>query len=116
MSAIRRWAAERTRHAAVLAASLVCTLGVAPPALAQQTEGPPTALGADEGARLELVQRDGISLQQAVAIATRRYNGRVVKAEPTTRNGRLVYEIRILIEEENRVRTVRIDAANGEER
>jgi hypothetical protein len=55
------------------------------------------------------VQRGEISLQQAIEMARRRYPGRVVRADTTTRNGRVVHEIRIL-GDDNRVRDVQIDA------
>ena len=50
-----------------------------------------------------------VSLQQAIAIALTRYPGRVVRAESTSRDGLIIYEIRIL-SQHGRVRTVRIDA------
>lgn len=55
----------------------------------------------------------GLSLQQAIQIATSRYQGRVVRADTVMRGGRVVYEIRIL-GDDNLVRTVRIDAQSGE--
>ena len=57
-------------------------------------------------------QRGAISLQQATDMATARYQGRVVRAEPVQVGDRVVYEIRIL-GEDGRVRTVRIDAQTG---
>jgi uncharacterized membrane protein YkoI len=61
-----------------------------------------------------VAQRGPVSLQQAVAIARQRYRGRVVRAETISRNGRRVHEVRILDEEEGRVRTVQIDAESGQ--
>lgn len=58
---------------------------------------------------------NGISLQQAVEMALRQHQGRVVRAETISRNGRLVHEIRIL-GDDGRVRTVHIDAQSGEPR
>jgi hypothetical protein len=58
------------------------------------------------------VQRSGVSLQQATQLATRRFPGRVVRAETIVTGGRQVHVIRIL-SDDNRVRTVRIDADTG---
>lgn len=71
------------------------------------------SIGQDE--TLAPAQRGSVSLDQAVSIAQRRHPGRVVRAETTMRNGRLVHEIRIL-GDDGRVVTVRIDAASGEVR
>ena len=57
----------------------------------------------------------GMSLQQAIDMAQRRYPGRVVRADTVTRNGRVVHVIRIL-GDDNRVRTVQIDAQAGDSR
>lgn len=54
----------------------------------------------------------GISLQQAVALAQQRFNGRVLRAETVTRGGRQVHEILLL--DDGRARTVRIDAQSGQ--
>jgi uncharacterized membrane protein YkoI len=54
----------------------------------------------------------GISLAQATQMAQSRYQGRVVRAEAVQMGERVVYEIRIL-GDDNRVRTVRIDAQTG---
>jgi uncharacterized membrane protein YkoI len=81
--------------------------GAAPipePQLLLAADDPPTAI---------LAQRSSISLEQATAIARRQHEGRLVKAEPVTRGGRLIYEIRIL-GDDGRVRTVRIDAETGQ--
>lgn len=58
------------------------------------------------------VQRGGMSLQQAIALAQQRYQGRVVRAETKSQNGRRVHEIRIL-GDDGRVRTVRFNADGG---
>lgn len=60
-------------------------------------------------------QRGSVSLDQAIQIASQRYPGRVVRAETTTRGGRRVHEIRILVEGEGnaRMRIIRIDAESG---
>ena len=54
----------------------------------------------------------GVSLAQAQAIATSRFQGRVVRAETVNQGGRMVHEIRIL-GDDGRVRTVRVDAETG---
>lgn len=59
------------------------------------------------------VQRGGVSLSQATAIAQSRVPGRVVKAETVMSGDRVIHEIRIL-SDDGRVRTVRIDARTGE--
>lgn len=62
-----------------------------------------------------MAQRGAVSLDQAIQLASRRYPGRVVRAETTERGGRRVHEIRILVERDGdaRMRIVRIDAENG---
>lgn len=55
------------------------------------------------------------SLDQAVAEARERYNGRVLSAQTRRDNGRESYQIRILTED-GRVRRLRIDAGPARER
>jgi hypothetical protein len=66
----------------------------------------------DEPPAARTVQRGPVSLQEATALATRRHAGRVVRAETVSSGGRRVHVIRIL-GDDNRVRTVRIDAETG---
>jgi hypothetical protein len=94
----------------VLVAAAALLLGSAPAAARPkpvfsllQAESAPNAFAA---------QRSGISLAQATAIATSRFQGRVVRAETVSRGDRVVHEIRIL-GDDGRVRTVRIDAQTG---
>ena len=54
----------------------------------------------------------GISVDQAIEIAERRYRARVVRAESKEQQGRRVYVLRLL-SEEGRVWTVRVDAETG---
>lgn len=109
MSTIRRNEHGRTLRALAWTAVAAFGLGaggvslarpkpwVEPPAYVEiQVDGAPMQGGA-------------ISLQQAIEMATRRYPGRVVRADTTVRNGRVVHEIRIL-GDDSRVRTVQIDA------
>jgi uncharacterized membrane protein YkoI len=58
------------------------------------------------------VQRGGISLSQASAIAQSRVPGRVVSAKTVMAGDRVIHEIRIL-GDDGRVRTVRVDAQSG---
>lgn len=53
-----------------------------------------------------------MSLDQAIALAERRYKARVVRAEASNYKGRRVYVLRLL-SEEGRVWTVRVDASSG---
>jgi uncharacterized membrane protein YkoI len=66
--------------------------------------------GADSA--LRIMQRGGVSLAQATAMALNRYRGRVVRAETVQMGDRAVHEIRIL-GDDGRVRTVRVDAQTG---
>ena len=54
----------------------------------------------------------GISLDQAIESAERRYRARVVRADEVNQQGRRVYVLRLL-SEEGRVWTVRVDAETG---
>jgi uncharacterized membrane protein YkoI len=61
----------------------------------------------------DYVQAGGVSLDDAVQMAQSRFNAKVVKAE-TVRNGdRRVHQIR-LINGQNKVWTVRVDAETGQ--
>jgi len=57
-------------------------------------------------------QRSGMSLDEAVQRAERRYHARVVKAEAHNSDGRTIYVLR-LVSEDGRVFTVRVDAQTG---
>jgi hypothetical protein len=58
------------------------------------------------------VQKDGVSLDEAVSIVRKRYGGRVINARTSNDNGRKVHVIKIL-SDEGRVREVRVDAQSG---
>ncbi|MEP7312388.1 MAG: PepSY domain-containing protein [Pseudomonadota bacterium] len=58
------------------------------------------------------VRLAGVSLDQAVAMAERRFNAKVVRAGVAESNGRRVYVLRLL-SEQGRVWTVRVDADSG---
>lgn len=62
---------------------------------------------------LILAAAAGISLDQAVAMAERRFKARVVRADTEQQEGRKVYVLRLLDEGSGRVWTVRVDAASG---
>jgi uncharacterized membrane protein YkoI len=57
-------------------------------------------------------QRSGMSLDEAVQRAERRYHARVVKAEAHNNDGRTIYVLR-LVSDDGRVFTVRVDAQTG---
>jgi uncharacterized membrane protein YkoI len=54
----------------------------------------------------------GISLDQAVAMAERRYRAKAVRADTVSNNGRVVYQIRLL-GPDGKVWTVHVDAQSG---
>jgi len=56
----------------------------------------------------------GVSMDQAIENAQRRYKARVVRAEVSDSNGRRVYVLRLL-SEEGRVWTIKVDAETGGE-
>jgi uncharacterized membrane protein YkoI len=100
------------------AAAVVALLVVAGPAGAQprslpfaQDESTEESLAPAQRDQLFPAQR-GISLEQARSIAQSRYPGQVVGTRTVQMGDRLVYEIRIL-GDDDRVRTVRIDAQTG---
>ena len=95
----------------LVCASLALAMFVA--AEAQPVPESPAALMPEDPPEAHVAQRGAVSLQQATAMATGRYQGRVVRAETVSRGDRVVHEIRIL-GEDGRVRTVRIDAQTGQ--
>lgn len=112
MNAIRR--NRRTRagtRLTVLAA--VVTSALALPALARPRPAVLTLAQSEPLAQVFPAQRGGgISLAQATSMAQSRYRGRVVRAETVQMGDRVVHEIRIL-DDDGRVRTVRVDAQTG---
>jgi hypothetical protein len=68
--------------------------------------------GAPMGIREPPRMLAGISMDQAIEMAERRYHARVVRASATEVNGRRVYVLRLL-SEEGRVWTIRVDAETG---
>lgn len=59
------------------------------------------------------VQAGGVSLDEAVRMAQSRFNARVVKAETVRSGDRRVHQIR-LMNGQNKVWTVRVDAETGQ--
>src|SRR5262245_42564593 len=125
MNASTRTTQRRVRSAlrasfAALSLSLVAAGSVralpafasAMPARSQEAFSTGASFAPDEGPTARTMQRGGISLAQATAIAQSRYGGRVVRAETVMNGDRVVHEIRIL-GDDGRVRTVRIDAQTG---
>ena len=88
-------------------------LGFASALQAHSMPGPrPAGANVEERAGVERVQRDGISLDEAVRMAESQYHARVVRTEVQDEDGRKVYVLKLL-SEDGRVITVRIDAATG---
>lgn len=83
--------------------------------LAVRSDGAPVRTPPDQDYTRSFVAQLGreISLREAMAIALRRYPGRVLHAEDVRRGGRIIYEIRIIEDDGRSVRTVRIDAQTG---
>jgi uncharacterized membrane protein YkoI len=105
-------AGSRLPALTVLVANLVAVLAVAMPAVGREHKHE----FEDRGAPSELGQPPrtlaGISMDQAIQMAERRYRARVVRADVIDMNGHRVYVLRLL-SEQGRVWTVRIDAETG---
>lgn len=73
--------------------------------------------GRDRGERVERVERSkrNISVDRAIAMAEKRFDARVVRAESREEGERVVYVLRLL-NDAGRVWTVKVDAASGEMR
>jgi uncharacterized membrane protein YkoI len=91
------------RHAVTAFAVAVIGLCGMPGAQAGRAGGPGPAVTEASG---------GISLDEAVDLAQRRFNARVVRADVSEADGRRVYVLRLL-SENGRVWTVRVDAQSG---
>ncbi len=109
----KRIETRRCLGSAVVACVLVGLAGVPGAAWAQRSNegGAGLDLHAPD-AQAHVVQGGPVSLDEAVALARERFEGRIVRAETQTVNGREVHVIRIL-DSNGRVRNVRIDAATG---
>lgn len=84
-----------------------------PPPWAQKKEGEPDRERDRERDRQPRAEA-GITLDEAVNRAQRRYGARVIRAETHVSNGRRIHQLRLL-SDDGRVWTVRIDAATGAE-
>lgn len=93
---------HRSAHILILLAALTGPFG-AYTAHSQHVVDP------DRSSRFD---REGLSLDEAVQRAQRRYNARAVKAEVSGDGERRVYVIR-LMNDSGRVWTVRVDAQSG---
>ena len=115
MNALRT---NRRRATAVRLASLAASLAAASalvwPAHARPRAASLLLAQGEPLAQLFPAQRGGggVSLAQATSMAQMRYQGRVVRAETVQMGDRVVHEIRIL-DDDGRVRTVRVDAQTG---
>jgi uncharacterized membrane protein YkoI len=67
----------------------------------------------ERSSRRETAQRDGISLDEAVARVRRDTGGRVLSAEARENRGRTSYRIKVLLRDGS-VRVVNVDAQSGE--
>lgn len=65
-----------------------------------------------DGGHRVLQQERAISMDEAIDMAQRRFDARVVRAEVVERGGRRVYVLRLL-SSDGRVFNVRVDAATG---
>lgn len=75
---------------------------------------PPACLAQLPPAEQQVAEtRSGLSMDQAVKMAERRFKARVVRAEAQEEAGRKIYVLRML-NDSGRVWTVRVDAATGE--
>lgn len=76
----------------------------------------PAWSGPDDASRPQVVLAEddsgGLTLEQAVQRAEKRYKARAVKAEERTQGDRRVYRIRLL-SEDGRVFDITVDAATG---
>lgn len=67
----------------------------------------------DRRPRHEVRESSGVSLDQAVRMAQRRYHAKAVRAETVRSGDRRVHQIRLL-NSEGKVWTVRVDAESGD--
>ena len=102
----------RTRRLLLASAAglLACGLAVGATGASGASGAGTAAVERDRGAAM---QRDGISLDEAIDRAQKRYRARVVRAEQSESGGRVVYVLRLLSDEDGRVFTVRVDAQSG---
>jgi uncharacterized membrane protein YkoI len=104
--------ADRAGGRSSALAVLVAVLAVAMPAVAHERNREFEDRGALSEVRQPPHMLAGISMDQAIQMAERRYRARVVRADVIEMNGRRVYVLRLL-SEQGRVWTVRVDAETG---
>jgi hypothetical protein len=107
---------RRASRLSVLLALVVGLPVVSAAASVPEAPGPATVSGSarpgrGDGSLRSLADRQ-VSMDEAVDMAQRRYNARVVRAEVSDRGGRRVYLLRLL-SDDGRVFNVRVDAATG---
>jgi hypothetical protein len=107
---------RRASRLSVLLALAVGLPVVSAAASVPDVPGPATVSGSARpghaGGSLRSLADRQISMDEAVDMAQRRYNARVVRAEVSDRGGRRVYLLRLL-SDDGRVFNVRVDAATG---
>ena len=91
-----------------LIAVLLAALTLAGPAFAR----PHDDKDREREEKVERRNNPRISLDQAVSMAERRFNARVVRADSRQEGDRVVYILRLL-NDSGRVWTVKVDAASG---
>lgn len=93
-----------------LALMLLAAVLVAMPAAAAKPKS--DGNGRPAGEHAADARPEAISKDEAVAMVRARTGGKVVRAERSSQQGRVVYRIRVLTKE-GRVREYRVDAATG---
>lgn len=78
-------------------------------AISEAPIAPSVALSAELAA---VARGERVSLDQAVTMVLGRYGGKVISADTSSRNGRVVHRIKLLTDD-GRVRTVRVDGQTG---
>ena len=96
----------RGMAAVSMAAVLLDNTALAAPAIGPMRASGPSTIS-DERA-----YAGGLTLDEAVAEAEKRYHAKVVKAEARQDGDKTVYELRLL-SDDGRVWTIRVDAATG---
>jgi uncharacterized membrane protein YkoI len=104
---------ERRRRALAPVALLAIVAGGAAAAVSAATAPAVVIASPALPAPDAAMRRDGLSLDEAIDRAQKRYRARVVRAEQTQSGGRSVYVLRLLSDEDGRVFTVRVDAVTG---
>jgi uncharacterized membrane protein YkoI len=90
----------------------VPTPGERPALLGKESkEAPAPVQNIREPARAE---RRVVSIDSVIEQVERRYKARVIKREPKQKGDRLIYELKLLTDDD-RVKTIRIDAETGKE-